>query len=215
MERHALWHKGIKNFACFECKFTARTKYELKNHMNKHLKSTQQSCEFCSRAFCTRSSLIFHMKRIHHATKRKDDYVCSICGQLFANLDEVKDHVIECIYEERLKGDAENRTNTNAKEQRFPCDFCSFVYQNLSSFTYHMKQKHYTIKRKSGYGCACCGDVFANLNGIKEHLGNRSIDLRFDGVELKNFLIFFFTYRPAFERGNARENESKPADQKR
>lgn len=93
IERHLLWHQGIKNHLCSECGFKAITKYELENHMNTHTREVKLPCEFCDRVLQARYTLITHRRLLHYTEKQDDDkYKCILCNNLLDNVIEMSDH---------------------------------------------------------------------------------------------------------------------------
>ena len=77
---------------CFICNKLCGSRYELKNHIKRHLGIKEYECSFCDRAFVGKSGLKDHIKRTHVP------YQCGKCKERFAEWIELDKHMKSCSY---------------------------------------------------------------------------------------------------------------------
>uniref|UniRef100_A0A1B6EE42 C2H2-type domain-containing protein n=2 Tax=Clastoptera arizonana TaxID=38151 RepID=A0A1B6EE42_9HEMI len=135
---------GHKRNDCKECEDKFAHRKQLAVHMlnvhNVRLESKEFSCKLCSQSFVQRRTLVHHYT-ITHADVT---HVCSVCCQLFPDLNQLEDHV----------------KSHNLKE--FVCDKCQQTFSRRQQYIIH-------IKAHDRFKCEVCNKSFASKIKAIEH----------------------------------------------
>lgn len=101
-------------------------------------------CEFCSKIFSLKSSLMSHLSKVHEIAK---PYTCTVCNKQFSN------------------GSAlENHHRSHKKTKMYCCEICNKQFQNNSALKIHMGS------HTKPYSCEHCGKKFGYKNSLELHL---------------------------------------------
>lgn len=144
---------NVRPLACPEknkgCKFRADDQGKMETHMrgvHKDLYSENVTCEFCSRAFASKSYLKSHIRRMHRQRPAEREKVCPYCGESKLQLN---DHIMRAH-----------------KQKRFFCDLCPKSFKTSVQRRIH-RNVHTGFRP---YTCQTCNQTFARLHHRKIHL---------------------------------------------
>ena len=75
LKNHYKSHSDLRPFECAEpgCEQGFKSKYALKNHLSIHNGETKFKCNFCPKAYLTKSSLANHKVASHQDTKKRGE----------------------------------------------------------------------------------------------------------------------------------------------
>ncbi|XP_060804279.1 zinc finger protein 880 [Amyelois transitella] len=124
--------------------------HKLYKHNKKAKIFTQ--CPKCPKVLASPYYLHRHMMRTHDGKK---DFICSMCGALFAYRGELTNHH-KNVHEKN-----------NAPKKTYKCEFCDKVYKCQKSVTIHERSVH-TGERPAV--CAVCNSTFFHEDYLKEHM---------------------------------------------
>ena len=90
LKRHIAQVHSLGNTKiCNECGQSFYGNYQLKEHMNVHLKHPAQTCSLCEKTFCKPYALKIHLKSVHQNIK---DFSCDYCEFKAFNAHKVNIH---------------------------------------------------------------------------------------------------------------------------
>uniref|UniRef100_A0A1A8V1S7 C2H2-type domain-containing protein n=1 Tax=Nothobranchius furzeri TaxID=105023 RepID=A0A1A8V1S7_NOTFU len=164
LEDHQLCHLGKKPHECAECGKCFVLATQLQQHQRTHKSEFQ--CQTCGRGFVT----LFALKTHKHSHGRNRPHRCSKCHLSFTEPIHLAEHM------------------STHREESFPCDLCSKVFQSKSSRVEHRKShsmsggnptpsilKGELSESLSGYNsefryrCGICGERFRDPEELSEH----------------------------------------------
>ena len=141
------WHEPPK-FQCPQCSFKARTKPNLKTHVDTvhNDNRVQYSCDQCSKIFYSRKGLLSHKQSFHKGIR----HTCEQCGKCFVQKNRLKMHM-----------------KTAHEGLRFSCDQCDFSSENRCYLRKHKKIVHQKIK---SFLCDQCDYKAAQKCTLIQHI---------------------------------------------
>ena len=83
-------HMGL--WKCKICDKTAKSKNNLKKHIETHIEGLDYTCNKCTKTFATSISLSTHVSNIHNSKL----YSCKVCGTVNMNRMNVYNHKKRC-----------------------------------------------------------------------------------------------------------------------
>lgn len=139
---------------CCQCPFRSDLMSELKNHFNENHSDKKKinpypsklSCRWCLEEFDTKEEKIKHPRKV-----RRNDLICSKCGEIFRNLNQLNTH----------------SDNEHPGWQIYECDECDKKFKKLISYRSHKYMHHHD---KNVFDCKYCGKIFHRRKAIEEHL---------------------------------------------
>jgi KRAB domain-containing zinc finger protein len=155
--KHRRWvHLEGKKHKCSECKYMARTKYEVKLHYGHH--------------------------HTFQRTNAKEKYYCNICGITFPNASTLSRHSLiqhngfvytvnkKCVLckEPVKKNQTFNhiaQVHLNGQRKLRQCGFCKIEIELFDDYIEHISS-HPKV-----FICQICGDPFSNVLTLQNHLG--------------------------------------------
>ena len=112
-----------RTYTCQHCGQHFTQKLNLEEHvLVKHENSTPYKCEQCTKAYGTEKMLKIHMHNTHRRPK------CEICGKEICNNLWLKRHMA--------------KVHGVIPENSFPCEVCTFVFDNEENKRKHMLKQH-------------------------------------------------------------------------
>ncbi|XP_059608030.1 uncharacterized protein LOC132255876 [Phlebotomus argentipes] len=195
--QHVTSHSGIREFQCPICARMLRTKANLKGHLKTHNKPQKIiECGICKKTFKRQTNMDYHMKKhfqpticcIHCGLERKTECdlkkhtelfhrglpmspnstVCTICHEVFENLETLKEHV-----------------KIHPVELRFECGHCGKKFLDKQRIRQHIRIMHdktYTkVKRPcKEFTCLQCGKILQGKRGFMAHRASHSDERPFE-----------------------------------
>ncbi|XP_041843175.1 zinc finger protein 1035 [Melanotaenia boesemani] len=166
LEDHQLCHLGEKPHECAECGKCFFLASQLQQHQRMHKSEFQ--CPTCGRGFVT----LFALRNHKHSHGKNRPHRCSKCQLSFPGATQLAEHM------------------STHREESFPCDLCSRVFQSKSSRAEHRKSHTkagdhpspsvsteqpeqsessfaYTMQFK--YRCGVCRERFRDPEELSEH----------------------------------------------
>ncbi|XP_055608744.1 zinc finger protein 761-like [Uranotaenia lowii] len=144
LDAHIRTH--MESYICDECGAIFKTKTYLKLHVtNKHSRDFRFSCEFCQKAFSTRTNLDRH-RRVHTGER---PYPCDLCEARFKTHDGYRKHM---------------RRHTG--ERPFQCELCPKTFLCQSSFKNH----RLVHSGAMAFACFYCDQRFNVSKNRKRHI---------------------------------------------
>lgn len=149
------WAKCLKNYnqkkteklQCPKCPEMLRSNYLRKQHLAivHDVKSSQFSCDICSKMFLIKSRLIQHQLRVHLKEK---SIACEICGFKVFSKDLLKRHMVK-----------------HDDSRPYQCEICKKAFQRKKTLDFH--RRIHTNDRR--YVCKDCGKAFVQVTSLKLH----------------------------------------------
>ncbi|KAL7634767.1 UNVERIFIED_CONTAM: hypothetical protein RMT77_015144 [Armadillidium vulgare] len=163
--------KYLKNLTCRYCKFSFKSKDELKTHLKTHNKR-KFKCAHCSYESNLRSKLKRHML-IHSNVKL---YKCSDCSYECNEKGNLKTHMLthtstklfkcsDCSYECNHKGSLKLHMLAHSNVKLFNCSYCSYECNHIGNLKRHMLT-HTNVKL---FKCSYCPYECNRKEGLKLH----------------------------------------------
>ena len=180
---HMLTH-GENKFSCRRCGDVFETLMELESHrLTAHGQGTHHRskarlypCHKCGK-FIRKGSLLQHIKA-HAKEKRKDPYICYICGTKYLTKLYYKNHLREHNGLKRLTCSVCNKVfmteeNLNshilthpAVPRPYKCRYCDATYKKENHRKMHENTRHIRNYSKK---CSDCGKLFLDTRRLKVH----------------------------------------------
>lgn len=180
---HLEVHNSI--YKCSQCPKELKTKYLLKDHMQKHAGAPQISCLLCSKKFYIEARLKHHIKNKHSGTvyKNVQIYKCPQCPQQLRSKYTLRNHMqshtgapqMSCKHcPKKFYGDVQLKQHIKIKHNDvvYKCPHCQ---KQLSS--YYTLQNH--MQRHTGapqISCQFCSKKFHGDVQLKLHIKNQHDD---------------------------------------
>lgn len=144
-------HLKSRRFFCDKCKYCCYKKYDMRNHMKKHLKSeiVPLHCDLCTSTFSWKSGLQIHMRNKHGSKESTGPVVCK-CGKVCASKGSLFMHM-------RSKHSEDSGVKVK-------CHLCNKEVVKLH-MNLHMRQVH----ARSTEVCDICGKTFKNKIALRSH----------------------------------------------
>ncbi|KAM9722744.1 zinc finger protein 1035 isoform 1-T3 [Menidia menidia] len=115
LEDHQLCHLGEKPHECAECGKCFFQATQLQQHQRMH--KSEYQCQTCGRGFVT----LFALRNHKHSHGKNRPHRCSKCLLSFTGPTQLAEHM------------------STHREESFPCDMCSRVFQSKSTRAEHRK----------------------------------------------------------------------------
>ena len=138
------FHKNIRNFNCFKCDKSFKTRLHLETHQLLHTGERPHKCDQCGDNFRHKVSLVAH-QRIHSDTR---PYVCETCGKRFREPSTLKAH-----------------TRVHSGDRPYKCDICDKSFTQRAGLNYH-KSVHGGEKP---YNCNRCTYSTLKFSSLRNH----------------------------------------------
>ncbi|XP_017087258.2 zinc finger protein 11 isoform X1 [Drosophila bipectinata] len=152
---------GGSSFTCSECMASFESRGRLYGHM-RAMHGSAISCELCSREFATEATYNIHMKK--HLIIERDVNVCTKCGQLSDNLENMQAHV-----HNKESPCFQAKVSTELLRDAYTCEHCSLYFKEKDDLQRHRK----TGVHKNGlYWCQPCGKEFSHMKLYRHHIRN-------------------------------------------
>ncbi|KAM3955990.1 LOW QUALITY PROTEIN: zinc finger protein 711 [Aphomia sociella] len=148
-------NKSREQYPCPQCDKRFLWRGNLLRHLHSHTARANGElvCEPCNRTFSSIATYKQHMEiSKKHVTENEFKYMCSDCGQKFANKTRLRDH----INWEHLK----NFVHT--------CTICQKVFKSHTSLYLHKQVVHQ--KGHAEHLCDHCGKPFPNQAKLRSHM---------------------------------------------
>lgn len=177
-------HRGL--YTCKHCgkKLKNQAQYEQHNKVHESINVinnylTFYPCHKCQIIYWEESSLQVHLTNVHQADEQKKDidescvdyqfldednyeeghYSCGVCGQVSANSNDAKFHVI-----------------VHSKKFTCPYEDCGCEYDQFSRFTIHIMTKHIN---GNSHTCTHCSLPFDSYDDLQWHMKNNCKERKF------------------------------------
>ncbi|XP_070502549.1 gastrula zinc finger protein XlCGF26.1-like [Chironomus tepperi] len=146
-------HLKIYNFYCDLCDYKGFFKFNIDQHMKKHLDKSERErfyCDECQFESISKMSLRTH-KRMEHMGQKKS-YLCH-CGKKFTQSSSYYTHVK--VVHQKIKNHA------------CPYTECTKTFSEKSQLKNHIKSQHL---KKRDIPCSQCGKQFSTQKHLTAHL---------------------------------------------
>lgn len=129
LDRHMSVHSEEKPFTCNLCNKAFRQEYYLKKHLARHNHKAYK-CNYCQRSHRDIEGLKSHMDLFHRGLpidiqSECDPIACTVCSEIFENLDNLKKHV-----------------KIHPIDKPFECAICGKTYINKRRIRDHIGFAH-------------------------------------------------------------------------
>lgn len=143
---------GLKLYECYACaerfQFNGRG---LKLHfLSKHIRAEVYECDYCSKKFLQKHSMLTHMQRTHMHRNGGPRHKCNVCDCQFGRLADLKYHL----------------KNHEKIGQKFQCEFCPLQLSTKATLRIHRKT-HTSLKP---YECEYCEKKFLKPGCLRRHI---------------------------------------------
>ncbi|XP_072250585.1 zinc finger protein 1035 [Leuresthes tenuis] len=166
LEDHQLCHLGEKPHECAECGKCFFQASQLQQHQRMHKSEFQ--CQTCGRGFVS----LFALRKHKHSHGKSRPHRCSKCHLSFAGPTQLAEHM------------------STHREESFPCDICSRVFQSKSSRAEHRKnhskagdypspsvsrsepeqyESSFVYAAEFKYRCGVCRERYRDPEELSEH----------------------------------------------
>ncbi|KAM4580879.1 zinc finger protein 1035 [Odontesthes bonariensis] len=165
LEDHQLCHLGEKPHECAECGKCFFHASQLQQHQRMHKSEFQ--CQTCGRGFVS----LFALRKHKHSHGKSRPHRCSKCHLSFAGPTQLAEHM------------------STHREESFPCDICSRVFQSKSSRAEHRKshskagdypspsfsrepeqsESSFVYSTEFKYRCGVCRERYRDPEELSEH----------------------------------------------
>lgn len=135
------------------------------------------SCDICGRAYTTKRKIRHHMET-HDSEKKKQKFLCTVCGIWLSSNHILESHYraihlgekrYKCPYCDRLfsfRQDLKVHTNRHEGIRPYACKLCPKTFFLSSNLKEHMESIHLNEKR---HICTICGKAFNRRGNLKLH----------------------------------------------
>lgn len=176
-------HLNIYEDICPECGKHSYDKHSLNRHIEQvHLKTYKKKRDVCPECGKLVTYLNLHRKLVHHVgvdpneEKKKEFYICDLCGIQYTRYPYVKKHILQ--------------KHLNLKEDK--CPICFIAFYNKASVKRHMESKHRSemgLEPKDSIPvtvCQCdvCLKVFNRKENMMRH--RRTVHKEFTEMKVDN-----------------------------
>lgn len=145
------------NFCCDQCGKEFGQRNLLCNHILKHipkeLRERNFKCQFCPKAYHTKSILDFHVQHIHPADGQQTVWKCD-CGKTFSNKKFLQLH--------------KYKTHNRDAIKRI-CEHCGKVFGDGTKLKEHIRI-HHTEGGRGNYMCYECGKLYDTQTKLTVHI---------------------------------------------
>ena len=137
------------NTVCQYCKFEAKSKKSLRDHINRlHGEKTHQ-CPICDKKFALGKDLNQHVK------SHTEIFQCEECGKTLKSKLALKLHISSIHHGIKL-----------TKEKEYVCEDCGKICRNKTHFKEHLNKAHLHVKP---FSCEVCHQAFYSKHALKCH----------------------------------------------
>lgn len=141
---------GATVFACEPCGLQFATRQLHGEHASAtHAKPLGHVCQFCDRAFPSKSSLVRHVRR-HTGEK---PFGCDVCGRTFIQKEVLKRHV-----------------QVHTGERPYACDQCERTFTQREMLRQHVNRQHAERPVIDLHKCGKCSKKFFHASGLSRHM---------------------------------------------
>ena len=196
LQDHKIKHRA-KEFPCRYCGKFLPSQKKLRKHVKCHgekileqaNEELKHKCEECGRLFYSPFNLKQHIKQIHMAVVKMDQYICQVCGKILKTKHGMDLHVVGCTDKGQFKCDfcgkhyvtksgmekhitwahrKEMLSSEKYSKQVKLCKYCgqSFLCRGL------LMEHEKTHSKERNYKCDICGKTFKSHNNVLTHKRN-------------------------------------------
>ncbi|XP_013397168.1 zinc finger protein 665 [Lingula anatina] len=173
LKRHEKRHAETSEYTCTDCDEIFKKRVEFKRHIREQHPGRSYNCDLCRRIFVCHDDLQKHMEEVHN-------HICSICGESFSKMAELKKHRVKLHAEDVLKCHLCGRTCPNRsalykhilrhnKDKKFVCEECGKAFTSQSTLYHHRRGLHSSEDNKP-FHCKLCLKKFNFSNSLKLHM---------------------------------------------
>ena len=149
LKSHMRIHDEDKRHKCHLCTATFSYSDGLKNHLVKHSGKMPHKCVICHRRFLVERALKKHMKTHKDKQNSARPFVCKVCQDHFARMDELIDHM----------------KNEHSGDRPYQCKQCGLTFKRGPALSRH----RLVHTGEKPYGCNVCGKRFTAKYKLKNH----------------------------------------------
>ncbi|XP_059054684.1 zinc finger protein 180-like isoform X2 [Achroia grisella] len=168
-------------FECHNCGKCYKSMHTFKNHMklkvckklNRKLTEPKLICDFCSKKYSNKQTLVVHIKIEHEKGKA---HVCSWCDKRFSAESRLKAHTVTHTGEKNYSCDLCHRrfvtkesllihTRTHTGEKPYECEKCKQRFITSSRRAEHVRREH----TESMQECDICNSKFKTRACLLQH----------------------------------------------
>ena len=146
LQRHPeMRARDAHQYFCDLCGQTCKYYVDLRTHIATHLQDSSGNiegyfkCPSCPKIYTHVNTLI------KHSHTHRSSFSCDICGSLWNNIKQLKDH---------------KNTHYHKANGKFNCNLCNKKYGRRDKLMEHLHVLHSTTRKEIGNICHWCGKAF-------------------------------------------------------
>ena len=177
---HLCSHKIITNaegFSCSDCDFEVKDEFDIRRHVEIHLKIESNHCKECNATFSRLDTFAVHLRTKHDADEKTDLQTCTEAN---------------CKYSTKRKDAMKRHIDMVHKKVRYKCTQCQYNNTDQRQVKLHFEKKHKAeplklktegLQRTYKFKCEFCQYSVSDRRSLRGHLElKHGSDIKMDNV---------------------------------